>query len=76
MCLGTHLGSVYLLDHQGNMVDKSMEKKLKFSSHLISVNQISIDNGGEYIGTCSDDAMVNRLVFIYVQHFFYCYFFF
>lgn len=61
MCLGTHLGAVYLLDHQGNMVDVSMDNKLKFSSHLISVNQISVDSRGEYIGTCSDDAMVTTL---------------
>ena len=26
---------------------------------MVSVNQISIDNKGEYIATCSDDGMVN-----------------
>ncbi|CAG9772738.1 unnamed protein product [Ceutorhynchus assimilis] len=53
VCLGSHWGVIYVLDHQGNNI---VSKKLK--AHTVSVNQISIDQTGEYIATCSDDGRV------------------
>lgn len=54
--MGTHWGGVYLLDHQGNKV--SLYSKTKFQTHVVSVNQISVDLKGEFIATCSDDRVV------------------
>lgn len=31
---------------------------------MVSVNQISVDNKGEYIATCSDDGMVRVFFFL------------
>ncbi|XP_050315516.1 vacuolar protein sorting-associated protein 41 homolog [Anthonomus grandis grandis] len=53
ICLGSHSGNIYVLDHEGNNV---VSKKLR--SHTVSVNQISIDQSGEYIASCSDDGRV------------------
>lgn len=53
ICLGTHRGVIYILDHEGN---SDLSQKLK--AHSVSVNQISIDKSGEYIATCSDDGRV------------------
>lgn len=53
ICLGSHWGLIYVLDHEGNSVES---KKLK--AHSVSVNQISIDQSGEYIASCSDDGRV------------------
>lgn len=44
-----------MLDHQGNTV---LDNAQDFPSHMVSVNQISIDNKGEYIASCSDDGTV------------------
>lgn len=39
------------------MVDVSINKKLTFPPHMVSVNMISVDEKGEHIATCSDDGM-------------------
>lgn len=61
MCLGTHWGSVHLLDHQGNTVDTPINRR-DSPRHMVSVNQISIDSKGEHIASCSDDGMVQIIV--------------
>lgn len=58
LCIGTHWGAVHLLDHQGNTVDNSINTAQEIPAHMVSVNQISIDDKGEFIGTCSDDGTV------------------
>lgn len=59
LCIGTHWGAVHLLDHQGNTVDTSINVDAEeIPPHVVSVNQISIDNKGEFIATCSDDGTV------------------
>jgi WD40 repeat protein len=40
---------VYLLDFTGNMIKK-------YSNHSAAVNEISIDETGEYLASCSDDG--------------------
>lgn len=53
VCLGSHWGFIHILDHQGNKVEsKSLQP------HAVAVNQISIDQSGEYIASCSDDGRV------------------
>lgn len=47
-----------MLDHLGNTVDNAINRKQHFPPHMVSVNQISIDSKGEFIGTCSDDGIV------------------
>ncbi|KAM0945251.1 putative chromatin regulator PHD family [Dioscorea sansibarensis] len=51
IALGTHDGSVHILDFQGNQVRQ-------FSAHSATVNDLSFDVDGEYIGSCSDDGYV------------------
>ncbi|KAL9968327.1 hypothetical protein ACROYT_G026688, partial [Oculina patagonica] len=51
LALGTHYGVVHILDHQGN---PSSSKK--YPSHTTAINQISIDQSGDYIASCSDDG--------------------
>ncbi|CAG2176710.1 unnamed protein product, partial [Oppiella nova] len=53
IALGTHLGKIYIIDVLGNRVN---ERELPL--HKLSVNQISIDDMGEYIATSSDDRIV------------------
>lgn len=53
VCLGTHWGSVHLLDHEGNVIGN------KLPSHTVSVNAISIDAAGETIASCSDDGKIH-----------------
>ncbi|XP_078376476.1 vacuolar protein sorting-associated protein 41 homolog isoform X2 [Oculina patagonica] len=53
LALGTHYGVVHILDHQGN---PSSSKK--YPSHTTAINQISIDQSGDYIASCSDDGRV------------------
>ncbi|XP_012255433.1 vacuolar protein sorting-associated protein 41 homolog isoform X1 [Athalia rosae] len=53
LCLGSHWGMIHLLDHQGNSIPS---KTLK--AHAVAVNQISIDQNGDFIGSCSDDGKV------------------
>ncbi|XP_041366904.1 vacuolar protein sorting-associated protein 41 homolog [Gigantopelta aegis] len=53
LALGTHWGVIYILDHIGNNVqDKEM------NAHTTTVNEISIDDNGEYLASCSDDGRV------------------
>ncbi|CAM6096608.1 unnamed protein product [Calypogeia fissa] len=51
IALGTHDGTVHLLDYQGNQVKQ-------FAAHDSTVNELSFDSDGEYIGSCSDDGSV------------------
>lgn len=53
LCLGTRFGMIHILDHQGNKVK---DKELR--AHSVMVNQISIDNNGDFIASCSDDGKV------------------
>lgn len=53
ICLGSHWGVIHLLDHQGNNIES---KELR--THSVGVNQICIDQSGEFIATCSDDGKV------------------
>ncbi|KAI5078208.1 hypothetical protein GOP47_0005879 [Adiantum capillus-veneris] len=51
IALGTHDGTVHLLDYQGNQVKE-------FAAHTATVNELSFDAIGEFIGSCSDDGSV------------------
>ncbi|KAI4334309.1 hypothetical protein L6164_019020 [Bauhinia variegata] len=51
IALGTHDGTVYILDFLGNQVKE-------FSAHAAVVNDLSFDIEGEYVGSCSDDGSV------------------
>ncbi|EYU36117.1 hypothetical protein ABFS82_14G237400 [Erythranthe guttata] len=51
IALGTHSGSVHILDFLGNQVKE-------FIAHTAAVNDLSFDIEGEYIGSCSDDGSV------------------
>jgi WD40 repeat protein len=56
VCVGSHWGMIHLLDHQGNNV---RSKELR--AHTVAVNQISIDQNGDFIASCSDDGKVCSL---------------
>ncbi|KAK8683394.1 hypothetical protein V6N13_039455 [Hibiscus sabdariffa] len=51
IALGTHDGTVHILDFLGNQVKQ-------FAAHSAAVNDLSFDIEGEYIGSCSDDGSV------------------
>ncbi|XP_019199476.1 PREDICTED: vacuolar protein sorting-associated protein 41 homolog isoform X2 [Ipomoea nil] len=51
IALGTHGGSVHILDFLGNQVKE-------FHVHTAAVNDLCFDVEGEYIGSCSDDGSV------------------
>lgn len=51
IALGTHGGTVHILDFLGNQVKE-------FAAHTAAVNDLSFDTEGEYIGSCSDDGSV------------------
>eukprot|EP00249_Psilotum_nudum_P017659 c26429_g1_i1 orf=295-3261(+) len=51
IALGTHDGTVHILDYQGNQVKE-------FAAHTATVNELSFDIVGECIGSCSDDGSV------------------
>ncbi|CBI17115.3 unnamed protein product, partial [Vitis vinifera] len=51
IALGTHDGTVHILDLLGNQVKE-------FRAHNATVNDLSFDVEGEYIGSCSDDGYV------------------
>lgn len=59
MILGTFLGRVYLLDHQGNTVDSHLNYNDQNFAHTVAVNEVDIDAKGECIATCSDDGRVH-----------------
>ncbi|KAL3832067.1 hypothetical protein ACJMK2_023745 [Sinanodonta woodiana] len=54
IALGTHWGMLYLLDYQGNKVSDK-----EYNAHTTTVNQISVDENGDYIASCSDDGKVH-----------------
>ncbi|KAL0927682.1 hypothetical protein M5K25_001880 [Dendrobium thyrsiflorum] len=51
IALGTHDGTVHILDFQGNQVKE-------FSAHSATVNDLCFDAEGEYVSSCSDDGSV------------------
>lgn len=51
--MGSHWGSIQLLDHQGNNIQSK-----NLQAHTVAVNQISIDHNGDFIASCSDDGKV------------------
>ncbi|MCL7023700.1 hypothetical protein MKW94_020077 [Papaver nudicaule] len=51
IALGSHDGTIHILDVLGNQVKE-------FRSHTATVNDISFDVDGEYVGSCSDDGSV------------------
>ncbi|XP_074573992.1 vacuolar protein sorting-associated protein 41 homolog [Curcuma longa] len=51
IALGTHDGTVHILDFQGNQVKE-------YTAHTATVNDISFDSEGEYVGSCSDDGTI------------------
>ncbi|CAB3364914.1 Hypothetical predicted protein [Cloeon dipterum] len=53
LCIGSHWGALHLFDHQGNSV-RSHELQM----HSVEVNQISIDEHGDHIASCSTDGKV------------------
>ncbi|KAI9491298.1 hypothetical protein BDB00DRAFT_767376 [Zychaea mexicana] len=66
VALGTHWGAVHVLDFEGNVIKT-------FQKHAATVNDISIDDAGEFVASASDDGKV----YIYslytseIQHFNY-----
>lgn len=61
ICIGTQWGVVHLLDHEGNTVSvggQNGAKDKQLQAHTIAVNQISVDQNGDFIATCSDDGKV------------------
>uniref|UniRef100_H3AZP1 Vacuolar protein sorting-associated protein 41 homolog n=2 Tax=Latimeria chalumnae TaxID=7897 RepID=H3AZP1_LATCH len=59
LALGTHCGKVYLLDVQGNITQK-------FDIASVKINQISLDDSGDYVGICSEDGKV-QVVGLYTR---------
>lgn len=53
LALGTHYGVVHILDHEGNPISSK-----QYPSHTTAINQISIDQSGDYVASCSDDGRV------------------
>lgn len=68
ICVGTHFGWIYLLDHQGNSVRFKENLPQGFNAHSISVNQISVDVNGDFIASCSDDGKVYILLMVHIQY--------
>ncbi|ORX43267.1 vacuolar protein sorting-associated protein 41 [Piromyces finnis] len=51
LAVGTHNGMIHILDLNGNSVKR-------FKCHSATINQISIDDNGEYVASASDDGRV------------------
>ncbi|KAJ9554711.1 hypothetical protein OSB04_009325 [Centaurea solstitialis] len=51
IALGTHGGTVHILDFLGNQVKE-------FRAHTAAVNDLCFDIDGEFVGSCSDDGSV------------------
>jgi hypothetical protein len=51
LALGTHWGMVYILDYNGNKISS-------FESHSATVNEICIDDSGEFLASAGDDGKV------------------
>ncbi|KAK3103437.1 hypothetical protein FSP39_019243 [Pinctada imbricata] len=58
LAVGTHWGMIHIFDHAGNNV-----RDKEIAAHTTTVNQISIDDHGDYVASCSDDGkvMINGL---------------
>lgn len=50
LVMGTKSGSIYILDPHGDVIKQ-------WKPHETAVNDISIDDSGEYIATCSSDGI-------------------
>jgi vacuolar protein sorting-associated protein 41 len=55
--IGTSWGDLFIIDHEGNI-----NSHQRFPKHIVGINQISVDDKGEYIGTCSDDGQVRSAI--------------
>ncbi|XP_063231920.1 vacuolar protein sorting-associated protein 41 homolog isoform X2 [Bacillus rossius redtenbacheri] len=53
VCIGSLWGVIHMLDHQGNSI-----RSKELHAHSVAVNQISIDQSGDFIASCSDDGKV------------------
>ncbi|XP_064614137.1 vacuolar protein sorting-associated protein 41 homolog [Liolophura sinensis] len=53
LALGTHWGMIHILDHAGNNI-----RSKEIAAHTTTVNQISIDDAGDFMASCSDDGRV------------------
>lgn len=53
ICVGSLWGMIHILDHQGNNVGTK-----ELQAHTVAVNQISIDDNGDFLASCSDDGKV------------------
>ncbi|XP_048239189.1 vacuolar protein sorting-associated protein 41 homolog [Haliotis rufescens] len=53
LALGTHWGVIHILDHSGNDI-----KSKELNAHTTTINQISIDDKGDFVASCSDDGKV------------------
>ena len=49
--MGTHWGALYILDFNGNQIQK-------FENHTGAINDIAIDTSEEFVATCSDEGTV------------------
>ncbi|XP_061193823.1 vacuolar protein sorting-associated protein 41 homolog isoform X5 [Saccostrea echinata] len=53
LAVGTHWGMIHIFDHAGNAV-----RDKEIAAHTTTVNQLSIDDNGDHIASCSDDGRV------------------
>ena len=60
LVLGSHWGTVYVLDHQGNAV-----RGKDMAIHATSVNHLSLDENGDFLASCSDDGKVNFCLYCF-----------
>lgn len=62
ICVGTNIGCVRLLDHQGNQITSFTDGRKTFLPHRLSITQISVDSKGEFVASCSSDGTVSILL--------------
>ncbi|XP_078322202.1 vacuolar protein sorting-associated protein 41 homolog isoform X2 [Crassostrea virginica] len=53
LVVGTHWGMIHIFDHAGNAI-----RDKEIAAHTTTVNQLSIDDSGDFIASCSDDGRV------------------
>ncbi|XP_069111688.1 vacuolar protein sorting-associated protein 41 homolog [Argopecten irradians] len=53
LAVGTHWGMIYILDYIGFNINSK-----EVASHSTTVNQISLDDNGDFMASCSDDGRV------------------
>ncbi|XP_065929628.1 vacuolar protein sorting-associated protein 41 homolog isoform X2 [Magallana gigas] len=53
LVVGTHWGMIHIFDHAGNAI-----RDKEIAAHTTTVNQLSIDDQGDHIASCSDDGRV------------------